>query len=207
MTRDLFDDPVHGCSVIQNNNFTQGVTIVAGQPIPSGWRVTQRNGGIPFDCGTGICRLDLRGPAGTALARTELVQDVRDLENGQCYLLKIVADHRVRSTVQGRVYPENELYATASINNQDLPMRLFEQRDPWSGRNNQPNPADANFIRGVREFVWAVRGGTSPNGVIRLGIQANHFSFQEGSYVLLLRADLMAAPEGYCSNGVDGVFN
>ncbi len=194
-----WSDPVDGCLVNRNGNFTQGLAVINGVPLPLRWSLWRGANSIPMECTNSGCKFTTNGTQ--PFASTGIAQRVTGIEQGQCYLIKAVYTFRLKTsavdpnrdfTKPPEDFPVNNVFAIVRVNNTDLDGRLFERE-----RNN-PNLADANFISGTREYIWAIRGGASDEATMTVGLRLQFGSTLPGSHVDLIGAYWLAAPDGFC---------
>ena len=199
LTRD-WDDPVDGCLVNRNGNFTDGRTISNGIAVPLRWTLWNDTNPVPVNCTNNNCTFTTTGTQHQAT--TGLSQRVVGLEKGQCYLLKAVYDFRLKTsavdpnrdfTKPPEDFPVNNVFAYARVNNRLLGLHLFTKDKDLA------NPADANFVSGVRSYIWPVRGGATAEADMTIGLRLQWGSTLSGSRVSLLGAYWFAAPDGYCT--------
>lgn len=191
-----WDDPIYGCTKVRNGNFTEGLVVSNGMAIPARWTLWNKPGAsIPMDCGVAGCKFTISGTL--PQASSGLTQTLRDVEDGQCYLIKAIYGFRFRTspelvTAANGGWPDGIVSAIARINDRPLDGRMF------SREGLRPAAGDGNFFIGVREYVYPVRGGSNPTPTVTIGIQTQWGSAQTGSTVSILGAYVFAAPSPYC---------
>lgn len=182
---DYFDDPISGCVVNRNAFLNRDFVTQDGVDVPRYWVLGRHD--LPVSCVANRCEVALSQNA-IPQGETSYRQTLSEIENGQCYLAKALLTFRIQGTLAD--WPESILFVSMNDNKQSLARGL-----------NNPNPGDANFIRGTTANVWPLRGTDNPTPVLEFGIARQWAVVRAGSYVAINGLFLFAAPESFCEGG------